>query len=257
MRRPSPAFSHARQKASQDTVAALGFLDRSRRHLHRRGRTAAGRLADRAQAAVGEPGGLSRRRRAGHPRPARPESRRADPAGPRRRGEDGHHGRHQCAARAQGRPHAAADHQGLPRRAQDRLPGAAEDFRPPHHQAGHAVRARRRGRRARARRRHGRARARSRRGAADLEAAKADGIDAVAIVFMHAYRYPEHEQHVAALAREHGFRAGVGQPRGLAADQAGRPRRHHGGRCLSVADPAALCGAGGQGSRRQALAARG
>ena len=37
-----------------------------------------------------------------------------------------------------------------------------------------------------------------------------------------------------------GLRAGLGQPRGLAADQAGRPRRHHGGRCLSVADPAAL-----------------
>ncbi len=29
--------------------------------------------------------------------------------------------------------------QGFPRRAQDRLPGAAEDFRPPHHQARHAV----------------------------------------------------------------------------------------------------------------------
>ena len=28
----------------------------------------------------------------------------------------------------------------------------------------------------------------------DLEAAKADGIAAVAIVFMHAYRYPEHEK---------------------------------------------------------------
>jgi 5-oxoprolinase (ATP-hydrolysing) len=40
---------------------------------------------------------------------------------------------------------------------------------------------------------------------ADLEAAKADGIDAVAIVFMHAYRFPEHEQRVAALAREIGF----------------------------------------------------
>ncbi len=40
---------------------------------------------------------------------------------------------------------------------------------------------------------------------ADLEAAKADGIDAVAIVFMHAYRFPEHEQRVAALARELGF----------------------------------------------------
>lgn len=39
----------------------------------------------------------------------------------------------------------------------------------------------------------------------DLAAAKADGIDAVAIVFMHAYRYPEHEQRVAALARDMGF----------------------------------------------------
>src|SRR4030081_3419999 len=38
-----------------------------------------------------------------------------------------------------------------------------------------------------------------------LEAAKADGIAAVAIVFMHAYRYPEHERQVAALAREAGF----------------------------------------------------
>ena len=39
----------------------------------------------------------------------------------------------------------------------------------------------------------------------DLEAAQADGIAAVAIVFMHAYRYPEHEKQVAALARELGF----------------------------------------------------
>ncbi|HLH92800.1 MAG TPA: hydantoinase B/oxoprolinase family protein [Xanthobacteraceae bacterium] len=38
-----------------------------------------------------------------------------------------------------------------------------------------------------------------------LEAAKRDGIVAVAIVFMHAYRYPEHEQKVAALARDMGF----------------------------------------------------
>jgi 5-oxoprolinase (ATP-hydrolysing) len=35
-----------------------------------------------------------------------------------------------------------------------------------------------------------------------LERARADGIAAVAIVFMHAYRYPEHEKAVAALARE-------------------------------------------------------
>ncbi|HEY6995840.1 MAG TPA: hydantoinase/oxoprolinase N-terminal domain-containing protein, partial [Xanthobacteraceae bacterium] len=38
-----------------------------------------------------------------------------------------------------------------------------------------------------------------------LEAALADGIEAVAIVFMHAYRHHEHERRVAALAREIGF----------------------------------------------------
>ena len=39
----------------------------------------------------------------------------------------------------------------------------------------------------------------------ELARARQDGINAVAIVFMHAYRYPEHEQQVAALAREMGF----------------------------------------------------
>ena len=40
---------------------------------------------------------------------------------------------------------------------------------------------------------------------AELERAKADGVDAVAVVLMHAYRYSDHEQRVAALARELGF----------------------------------------------------
>ena len=40
---------------------------------------------------------------------------------------------------------------------------------------------------------------------AALAAAQADGIAAVAIVFMHAYRYSDHEQQVAALARDMGF----------------------------------------------------
>src|SRR5512144_552695 len=40
---------------------------------------------------------------------------------------------------------------------------------------------------------------------ANLNAAKADGIKAVAIVFMHAYRYADHERKVAALARDMGF----------------------------------------------------
>ena len=39
----------------------------------------------------------------------------------------------------------------------------------------------------------------------ELERAKADGIRAVAIVLMHAYRYSDHEQRVVALARELGF----------------------------------------------------
>src|SRR3984885_2479489 len=39
----------------------------------------------------------------------------------------------------------------------------------------------------------------------DLEAAKAQGFDALAIVFMHAYRYPEHEKQIARLARDLGF----------------------------------------------------
>ncbi|WP_069471750.1 hydantoinase B/oxoprolinase family protein [Candidatus Marithrix sp. Canyon 246] len=38
-----------------------------------------------------------------------------------------------------------------------------------------------------------------------LEAVKSQGIDSIAIVFMHAYRYPKHEQQVAALARDLGF----------------------------------------------------
>src|SRR5579872_1824796 len=40
---------------------------------------------------------------------------------------------------------------------------------------------------------------------AELERARADGIRAVAIVLMHAYRYSAHEKQLAALARELGF----------------------------------------------------
>jgi 5-oxoprolinase (ATP-hydrolysing) len=40
---------------------------------------------------------------------------------------------------------------------------------------------------------------------AELERAKQDGINAVAVVLMHAYRYSDHEQQVAKLARDLGF----------------------------------------------------
>ncbi len=39
----------------------------------------------------------------------------------------------------------------------------------------------------------------------ELQRAKLDGINAVAVVLMHAYRYSDHEQRVAALARDLGF----------------------------------------------------
>jgi 5-oxoprolinase (ATP-hydrolysing) len=40
---------------------------------------------------------------------------------------------------------------------------------------------------------------------AALEEARAQGYEALAIVFMHAYKYPDHERRVAAMAREMGF----------------------------------------------------
>ena len=52
-----------------------------------------------------------------------------------------------------------------------------------------------------------------RRGAAgDRAGARHDGIDAVAIVFMHAWKFPEHEQAVAKALPRDRLRAGLGQP---------------------------------------------
>ncbi len=44
-----------------------------------------------------------------------------------------------------------------------------------------------------------------RRTRADLEAASEDGFRSVAIVLMHGYRFPEHEQRIAEIAQETGF----------------------------------------------------
>jgi 5-oxoprolinase (ATP-hydrolysing) len=57
---------------------------------------------------------------------------------------------------------------------------------------------------------------------------------------MHGYRYTDHEARAARCPRDR-LHPGLDQPRGLAADEAGGPRRHHGGRCLSLAHPAPLC----------------
>ena len=123
-----------------------------------------------------------------------------------RRGQDGHDGRDQCAARAQGRARrcsssradsatrcASATRTGrklfvrrieLPTLLYERVIevderiGARGDVVRPLD----AVAARR-----------------------DLAAARADGIEAVAIVLMHGYRFPQHERMLAEIARELGF----------------------------------------------------
>ena len=67
-----------------------------------------------------------------------------------RKRQDGHHRRHQRAARAQGRSRAAHRQPRISRRARDRLPGAAQDFRPADREAVDALCPRRRGAGARA-----------------------------------------------------------------------------------------------------------
>ena len=144
---------------------------------------------------------------------ARRAARRADPAGEDRRGEDGHDRRHQRAARAQGRAHRAPHHARLSRRAPHRLPGAARHLCQEDRAAGAALCARRGDRRARARRRHGRGGAR--RGArsdASSKRSQADGFRSLAIVFMHAWKYPAHEATRRAARARHGLPAGLGQP---------------------------------------------
>ena len=72
---------------------------------------------------------------------ARRAARRADPARHGGGGEDGHHRRHQRAARAQGRAHAAGGESRLRRRVAHRQPGPAAAVRPRHPSADDAVRA--------------------------------------------------------------------------------------------------------------------
>jgi len=105
-------------------------------------RQAAGRRAHHPQL-LSEIRSLSRRRGARHPPPARAQARRGDPERAYRRGQDGHHGRTQCAARAQGDRTLLLITKGF----RDALRigyQPAEDLRQAHHQARHAVRARRR-----------------------------------------------------------------------------------------------------------------
>ena len=134
---------------------------------------------------------------------------------------------------------AAGHHQGPQGPAGDRLPGAARHLRQADRQARDAVRARGGGRRARARRRHRGAAARCGALERDLEGAPwPTASPRSPSSSCTPTPIPQHERQAAELARARGVRAGLRQPRGLAADQDRRPRRHHGGRRLPLADPA-------------------
>ena len=92
---------------------------------------------------------------------------------------------------------------------------------------------------------------------AALAEAKAQGYDAVAIVFMHAWRYPAHERAGRRNRARSRLCPGLGEPCRFRADQARRARRHDGGRRLSLADPRPLRRAGVARPRRRAHRARG
>ena len=165
----------------------------------------------------------------------------ADPGRADRRGQDGHDGGDQRAARAQGRADGAGDHARLPRRAAHRLPEPAAPVRPAHRAAGTALRARDRGRRAHRGARRGRAAARrGARCAANCSAAYDAGLRALRD--RADARLPLHGARAGGGAHRARDRvsAGVGVARGQPADEARRARRHDGGRRLPVADPAPL-----------------
>ena len=81
----------------------------------------------------------------------------------------------------------------------------------------------------------------------DLDAARTllqqafnEGIRAVAVVFMHGYRFPDHELKVAELARETGFTQVSTSYETSPAYEVRQPGRHHGRGRLSLAAAAPL-----------------
>jgi 5-oxoprolinase (ATP-hydrolysing) len=77
-----------------------------------------------------------------------------------------------------------------------------------------------------------------------LQHAWEQGLRSVAIVFMHGYRYPDHEQRAARTGARHRLHPGFHQPRDHRADEVGQPWRHHRGGRLPVAGVATLRGPG-------------
>ncbi len=184
---------------------SLGLLDRSRRHLHRRDRPRPARAAASAKLLSESPAyadaAVEAIRDLLAPRSGRADSGRRD-----RRRQDGNDGRHQRAARAARRAHAAGDDARLSRCARDRLPGAPENLRARTSSSpSNSIPASSRSTSACAPTARSRPRPILIRFAPRSPRRGLRATTAIAIVFMHAYRYPAHERQVAQIARELGF----------------------------------------------------
>ena len=232
-------------------LETLAVLDRPRRHLHRHRRPRARRRAAHAEAAEREPASSTPTRRSRACAACSAWRRRADHAGAGGLREDGHHGGHQRAARAQGRAARCWSRRAAfaTRCASPTRPGrgcsTATSCCP-----SCCTSAWSRPTSASVRRRGGAGRWTRPRCAASCRRPSTAGMRACAIVFMHGYRYSAHEAAAAALARDIGFTQVSVSHEVSPLMKLVVARRHHGGRCLPVADPAALCRAGGGADAR-------
>ena len=75
---------------------------------------------------------------------------------------------------------------------------------------------------------------------AELERLRGAGYDSVAVVFLHAWKYPQHERRVGELAREIGFaQVSVSHEVSRLVKIVGRG--YYGGGCLPFSHPSTLC----------------
>ena len=185
-------------------LRSVGFLDRPRRHFHRR-RRARPRRRLHTRKLLSESPAYKDAGVQGDPRPPGPWRRRGNPCRRHRRRQDGHHRRHQRAARAQGertllvitggfRDALEIGYQARPRSSPETSSSPSSSTA----KSSKSTSACSPTERLSAAPEDGRARGNSKR-------PRREGFDAVAIVFMHAYRYPEHERSAAAIARAAGL----------------------------------------------------
>ncbi len=232
----------------------MAVLDRPRRHVHRRGGAAPRRRARHAQAAVRQSRALSRRRASPASATFSALGARGQAAGGRDRGgQDGHDGRDQRAPRAQGRAHACWS---SPRASPTRSASAIRTG-PSCSRATSSCRSSSTS--AWSRWTSG-SRPRARCCARPIPAASAPispppsppASARSRSCCCTAIAIRAHERLVAEIARDVGLHPDLGEPPRQPADEAGEPRRHHRGRCLSFADPRPLCRRDRGGARGRA-----